>query len=109
MQQPDLTRNIYIPHQKTDRVVSIANKNLADSKNIQKLQLQLQQQQLKDKTQLQINENSIKLSNDTKNIEQIQQKNNPIMLNQSISSENGIYIYCLINSSNRLYYRTLKF
>ena len=80
----ELTRNIYVPNQKnqkTDRIVNVTNKNLTDSKNIQKLQLQLKQTELKEKK---INETN-KLSNENHQI-------NSNMLNQSLSSDNGIII-----------------
>ncbi len=85
-QQPDLTRNIYVPHQKADRVVSITNKNIVESKNLQKLQLQLQQQQLKEKKK-QTNKNSSNEQSSTQSTASIQQITAP-MLNQSFSSEN---------------------
>ena len=80
----ELTRNIYVPNQKnqkTDRIVNVTNKNLTDSKNIQKLQLQLKQTELKEKK---INETN-KLSNENHQI-------NSNMLNQSLSSDNGMII-----------------
>ena len=75
-----------MPHQKADRVVSIATKNIVDSKNLQKLQLQLQQQQLKQKTK-QTNENSSNEQSSPQSTAPVQQITSA-MLNQSLSSEN---------------------
>lgn len=90
-QQPDLTKNIYVPYQKADRVVSVANNNLVDSKNLQKLQLQLQQQQLKQpKTTKQPNESSLSSpvqSSPTATTGAVQQVTTAVF-NQSLSSEN---------------------
>lgn len=84
----ELTRNIYVPNQKnqkTDRIVNVTNKNLIDSKNIQKLQLQLKQTELKEKK---INETN-KLRNENHQI-------NSNMLNQSLSSDIGMIIIIII-------------
>ncbi len=92
----ELTRNIYVPNQKnqkTDRIVNVTNKNLTDSKNIQKLQLQLKQTELKEKK---INETN-KLSNENHQI-------NSNMLNQSLSSDNGIIILHIIKLNIKIHF-----
>jgi hypothetical protein len=95
--QSDLNRSNYIPHQKTDRVVTI-NKNVANGKNAQKMQQQQQHQQSKTK-QNEISTNNIR--NGTSNSESNgksgikQQINNSpsSIFNSSDSNGNNAFLF----------------